>query len=393
MRVKLAIYLLATVAFSLWSIKDFVAPYVWVALAWTVLLIYAAIRLKRPVVRLACFNLACAMLVLGGAEGWLQCRRPPANRHHVQTVENYVDRHDLLGYAPRPGMRTFARKHYGDELVYDVTYTFNEYGHRVSDAGEPVGAAALFFGGSFTFGAGVDDHQAMPYRAGEHAAGRYHVHNFAFSGYGPHQMLAAIEHGLVDELDIRPRVVVYQAVPHHVNRCAGLVAWDRYGPRYELGADGQTRFVGPFTHETTTSVAVDEITYQLRKSQLARRVLDRSAPVRPGDIELYLGIVDRARTLVEQRYADCEFHVLLWDYPDDPLRGPIIEGLRGRGLRVHLMSDIHPDLPRDGFRLSPHDPHPNPEAHDMIARYVAQHILRPAPMVRARQYSERATAW
>lgn len=365
--------LIACVAFSLWSVKDFPAPYVWVALAWTITLLHAAVAFKLTAVRLVCFNLACLTLLLGGVEGWLQCQKPPDNRHHVETIDDYVDPHEALGYAPRPGAQTYARKFYGDQLVYDVTYTFDENGHRVSMADRREGGAALFFGCSFTFGEGVDDQHAMPYRAGEHAA-QYRVHNLAFSGYGPHQMLAAIEHGLVDDLDVEPRVAVYLGLLHHVNRCAGLAVWDRRGPRYELTGDGDVRYVGPFSRETKTSAVMDEIKYQLRKSQVARRILDRPAPVGPEHVELYLGIVERSATLMKQKFPDCAFHVLLWDSPDNPLREPVLQGLRERGLRVHLVSDIHPDLPRDGFRLSPHDPHPNAEAHDLIGRYVAKHI-------------------
>ncbi len=372
---RLILSLFACVAFSLWSIKDFSAPYVWIALVWGIVFVCAAITMKRPAVRLTCFNLACATLLLGGVEAWLQCRKPPDNRHHVQTVEDYVDRHDLLGYAPRPGVQTFARKFYGDQLVYDVTYTFDEHGHRLSNADAPGNDAALFFGGSFTFGEGVDDHHAMPYRAGEYADHPYRVHNLAFSGYGPHQMLAAVEHGLIEQLNTRPRVAIYLGLLHHVNRSAGLVVWDRHGPRYEFADDGLIRYAGPFRPDTRGDHAIDEIMYQLRKSLLARRIIDRPAPVRPEHLELYPGIIDRARALVEQRFTDCEFHVLLWDSPDNPLREPVIQGLRDRGLRVHLVSDIHSDLPRDAFRISPHDPHPNPEAHDLIARYVAERIL------------------
>jgi len=384
MIIKHCLYLLACIAFSLWSIKDFDGPYVWVALAWMILLVHAAITLKKPVVRRVCFNLACAALIFGCVEGWMQCKKPPDNRHHVDTIEDYVDPHETLGYAPRPSVQTFARKFYGDKLGYDVTYTFNEHGHRLSNPDERAGDAALFFGCSFTFGEGVDDHQAMPYRAGELAGHRYRMHNLAFSGYGPHQMLAAIENGLVDQLNVQPKVAIYQGLLHHVNRSAGLAVWDRRGPQYKLTGDGQVRYAGPFTRETQGSRIIDEIKYQLRKSLLVRRVLDRPTAVRPEHVELYLAIIDRARTLIEKRFPDCKFHVLLWDSRENPLHDTVLQGLRDRGLRVHLVSDIDPELLGNRFKISPHDPHPNPQAHDLIARYLAKLIHPQNPRLTAR---------
>jgi hypothetical protein len=74
-------------------------------------------------------------------------------------------------------------------LIYDVTYTIDADGLRIAaglDENPHDNRCMLFFGCSFTFGEGVDDHEAMPYVAGTLANLR--AYNFGFPGYGPHQM-------------------------------------------------------------------------------------------------------------------------------------------------------------------------------------------------------------
>ena len=116
-----------------------------------------------------------------------------------------------------------CRKFLDDEPIFDVVYTTNEAGLRASPPSAEARESILFFGGSFTFGTGVNDDETMPHRGGVATKGKYRVFNFGYAGYGPHQMLAAIEGGLVDEIVIEPpKYVIYQAIPHHVERAAGL---------------------------------------------------------------------------------------------------------------------------------------------------------------------------
>ena len=87
----------------------------------------------------------------------------------------------------------------------------------------------------------------MPYLVGERSGNRFRVYNFGFHGYGPHQMLAALTGGRVqDTVDCQPTHVVYQAIVPHVERVSGLATWDRHGPRYVETQDGGVRLAGRF---------------------------------------------------------------------------------------------------------------------------------------------------
>ena len=114
-----------------------------------------------------------------------------------------------------------------NKLLYQVKYTIDDHGLRIASPSvnteKRQSNCLLFFGDSFTFGEGVKDDETMPYRVSEKTKRRYHAYNFAFLGYGPHQMLAQLQEGLVDAaIECKPAVAIYQALPDHVSRAAGL---------------------------------------------------------------------------------------------------------------------------------------------------------------------------
>ena len=95
-------------------------------------------------------------------------------------------------------------------------------------------------------------------------------------------------------------------------------------------------------------------------------------------LNLYLEIVYEARRSALDDYSGAEFHVLLWD-EDNADNRAIREGLRQRGITVHLMSDILPSYRADDlneeYRIHVRDAHPNARANKLIARYAVGEIL------------------
>ena len=87
----------------------------------------------------------------------------------------------------------------------------------------------------------------MPYQVSRKTHGIYRVYNFGFHGYGPHQMLSALEHSLVEGIvECVPQYAIFQALVSHVSRSAGSASWEQHGPKYILGKDGQVHYVGSF---------------------------------------------------------------------------------------------------------------------------------------------------
>jgi hypothetical protein len=75
------------------------------------------------------------------------------------------------------------------------------------------------------------------------------------------------------------------------------------------------------------------------------------------------------------------FHVIFWDTEDHCPRDicqSILEGLRDKRIRVHLISNILPEYNKNKtkYTIGLGDKHPNALAHGLIAQYVVENILR-----------------
>src|SRR5262249_50407028 len=168
------------------------------------------------------------IIVLGGAE--LYCAKvflADEPQHEDQYSGVFIGEDELLGYAAVKGGTASHLGRFAGQVLYAVTYTIDEHGQRMPPPFQvPLGqdpSCVLFFGDSYTFGLGVNDTETMPYRVGGKSHGQYQVFNFGFPGYGPHQMLAQLQEGLVESVvRCTPRFVIYLAIRGHVARAAGL---------------------------------------------------------------------------------------------------------------------------------------------------------------------------
>jgi hypothetical protein len=268
--------------------------------------------------------------------------------------------------------------------VYDVVYSIGQDGLRISPPHQQDATGCLlFFGDSLTFGEGVGDEQTMPYRVGVRSNRRYHVYNFAFHGYGPHQMLAQLEQGVVERtITCRPQHAIYQAIVPHIARVAGRAFWDKHGPRYRITADHQVVLSGHFNDSPAARVIS---ALRLPDMQIYARLFGEQRPYSDADVELFLAVVQRAREVFERQYPQGKFHVLLWHYPGDQVYDKVMHGLRARQLDVRPVDEILPQYASHPARyeIGAHDTHPNAQAHDLIAQYVVTGILDQAPLQQA----------
>ena len=349
----------------------FEKPALGISLIAMVLCALGAIRPGRTARRALCVNAFVLLAIFAIAEFWLSFET--VARSEGDHLDGYTLPDDRLGYAPAKGHVTTFRRYAGDVLVYDVVYSIDEHGLRIPPPVRPEGAdeCILFFGGSFMFGEGLRDEETLPYRVGIETDGAYEIHNFGFHGYGPHQMLAALELGVVDEsIDCTPRFVVYQGSAFHIDRAAGLSTWEKGGPRFEPTDEGLVEYRGRWDPKRFEypdwMTAVFEASYVLGKIPSIHR------PTNDDDTVRYFGILETTRRLVENRYPGAGFLVVFWDGPDDPLASE----LEARGFRVIRVSTILTDRDEhpDKYRLHALDGHPNALAMAKIAERVARDV-------------------
>lgn len=307
--------------------------------------------------------------------------RPPARHEGNKTA--LTKPHEILGYTLPAEIRATDRAYSGDELMWDVTYTMDRRGLRVTPEPQRRDRCILFFGGSFVFGEGIDDEATLPYQVGEMMAPDVKAYNFGMTGYGAHQMLAALELGLVDEtLDCDRNAVsdvVYQSLSMHLLRAAGVAPWDDHGPRYELDEKGEAIYRGHF--DDGYRKLLRPLLKRAHKSAIYQRAFGKWQYFRrpkPADSDRFIAIVWQAREIVRDRYPCAAFHILFWD-TDWHLNEEVIARFEARGLKVHRVSTILPDYGAtetgDIYNVHPDDDHPNGLANAGVADFFVKSVF------------------
>lgn len=361
------------------ELRHALPPFALVAGFLFAVLVFLSRRLRRGKVFL--YNAAFVFLALAIAElafFFLLDRNGRTVSDGTYTQRHFTPLPELGYGSLREKRVTTSRLLASGKVLYDVTYTIDDDGLRTTPRGYST-PQALFFGCSYTFGEGVQDDETLPALFG--AGTGISAVNFGFHGYGPHQMLRALE------LDL-PRafghgsatVALYTAHPTHIDRANGRSAWDQQGPKYEL-TDGTLQYRGPFSQ---TPWLLDKLLSHSKLASAVRGRLGALATDETRDRETFLAIVRESGRLVQTNYG-AQFYVLLWDV--GPTLSPL-ERDRARwlkreapraGLRLIALSDEAPQLGEPRFYI-PVDGHPTAAAYAEAARVLTATIARrPAP--------------
>ena len=395
---RLTIFGLAIVA-AYASLRASSVPFAWFWLTCSLVLLYLGLTARGSVSKAIWLNLSGAVFALVLVEFYLwNSRLEKTNTYCCDDL--YFVRDDDLGVVPRKNFTATHVKAVNSVPIYKVTYTINANGLRIAPPYDVrnVRGSVLFFGCSYTMGDGVADNETIPYMTGLLTHGRYATYNFGFHGYGPQQMLAALESGRVHTIvTVPPHYIIYQAIPYHLERVAGLMTWFPHAPRYRrtdsgrVSADGhldtvtdETRYSrieqfwrarGPLGHDVSET---------LRRSFIYDTLVRPLRRLSSKDVQLFLDMVSQSKDAATWQYPGAEFHVILWDNmfaKHDYLQflPQVVEGLRNQHVKVHLVSKIIPDYeanaPNTKYEIHPHDSHPNPFTYRLIATYVATNIL------------------
>ena len=352
-------------------------PYVWIWLLWLSLAVLGAKRAPGTNASAVCVNAAVVIAFLLGLEIFAVVVEHPAETSDRNYDRGYRTAHPHLGYAPNPGVAADSSLVVDGTTIYDVTYTINATGQRVGPLPpQPDQACILFFGGSFTFGEGLQDIETMPWRVGE-MTGTPTI-NFGFHGYGPHQMLSAIENGIVAEAaNCRPVAAIYSTVIEHVFRSAGKAFWDTEGPRYVLADNGRAEYKGTFAdHATRLDRAGQKIRNKLDMSAAYRRFVGRYTRYQDEDIATYLAVVATAQERLREQYPGIEFSVLFWDQHRNEVSVRLQADIQAIPARLYKVSDAIPGLADNWSSYTfPYDGHPTASANEKLANFVARKVL------------------
>ncbi|MCG3210787.1 MAG: hypothetical protein FOGNACKC_04418 [Anaerolineae bacterium] len=289
------------------------------------------------------------------------------------TTANFFADDPLLGYKPRPNSQVESIKKEGDTLIYDTTYSIDEFGRRITPADDSPARDKflLAFGDSFTFGEGVAATETLPAWLAR-LAPRYRAYNYGFSGYGPQQMLARLQSAdLSAEVPEREGIGLYIFIDAHVERAIGSMyvynAWGKEMPYYAVNWRGQVERLGSFR---TGRPLLSSLYEWLGQTEFAHYYnLNIPSPLRAGDYWLTARIIAEARNEFLRRYPTSQFYVVV--YPDEgdyfEAIGPYFEEF---GLKV-LNYDEWLKLDAAAGTAFKDDGHPTGKANRQVAEWIA----------------------
>ena len=350
------------------SFRDPTAIFWWFGVPLSGLLLAAAFLVLPKSGQLA---LATTVLTIGVLEAgaWtLGVRAQPTEETWIDP--EYYQAHPALGWAPKPGIKTRAWKRVAGESVYDVQYSIDPLGRRVTP-GADAGARRtflLFFGCSVTFGEGVNDAETLPHFVAERAP-QVRPYNYGFHGYGPQQLLARLEtQDLRAEVSEPDGSLVYLFIDAHVNRAIGSMVvytgWADTAPHYGLGPDGALVRDGTLT----TGRPATSILYSiLGRSQILRRShLDVPLAITERHIALTAGILAASERRFHEQFGDGRFLVVI--FPGSTHAARLKRALDRRGVEFLDYSALF-DASDPAYAI-PNDWHPGPRAHRRLAEQL-----------------------
>lgn len=317
---------------------------------------------------------ASVVLTLLAAEVLLRIFEESTTLEPAKSIPDAFVPDPALGYRLQPGRRIHARLDVLGERIYEVDYTIDAHGRRVHPVRRPpveTTAIGLFFGGSYTFGSGVEDGETLPARV-EALTPSLRAINYGVPGWGPTQALELLQSKSVREgVPSAPRFGVFTFIDNHVDRVIGSFGvcsrWAADFPYYRLER-GELVRVGTFSSARPLRAAL----YALLGSS---HLVSEFTPVWPPRADEHYRITARvlveARNAFAERFGSAPFHVLI--YPGTRAAERMVPLLESAGISV--LDYSHLFEPAGAWRLSP-DPHPTPRAYQVLAAELVEDLRR-----------------
>lgn len=353
--------------------------------------------------RLRITNLILLLTVIGaglavfdfGLAGWLAPAEPEAGKRETytgKTVGRILHRapHPQLGYWFEEEGRFGSSLENKDRVFYNSLVTIKDR-HRASGRFPgPRPLAATFFGGSFTFGRGMNDTETIPAVFGQ-AARAYEPYNFANSGWGPAQFLWLLEQGWIrGKVRQMDGIGIYVFIPDHIRRMAGrkrnVYPFPCYLPdaRDELVYSGSLIDNYPFRFKI-----IEGFGRELSRKRLSFRLINEQLlpfqRISRADGELTGLAVNKAARLFKEQFNG-PFYLALYFNPDS-LSGEEATGVGAMLSKIDrdLVGVVGLDSAFSGFEptelaLVPgYDNHPSRLANRLAGEYLARFVEADRP--------------
>ncbi len=364
---------------------SFCANYAWVLflLSCWLYFLFIGIRSKIICFKIICFNAGAIFFALFLFEGylWIRDNRLEKKRGIISTGDyaskKYNAPNSFLGYGIKSDGIFSAKKTNPNQEIYHILYTFKNGLRYTPNSNNESDTAILFFGCSLTFGEGLNDTSTLPFFFNKFAPQANKVLNYGFHGYGPHQMLASIEHRVHNDLSTHQskKIAIYSFLPTHISRASGYSAWDQAGPKYDW-VNSNIQQVGMFNDFVSGWIINKLLLSHTFKRWMMRRKASHQ------EVLITLGIIVKSAALLKSNGVD--FYLFFWDNDLRVLGDEeqfFIDELRKAQIDLFFLHDAIPDYNQQLslYTLSPDDAHPNAVANEKIAHYLVNQLKLQTP--------------
>jgi hypothetical protein len=278
-----------------------------------------------------------------------------------------------LGYKPKPDTTHIGTRTKDGQIIYSIKYSTDTNSLRITpiDSIKPRTKYAQFYGCSMTFGEGVQNSETLPYYFAKFDS-RYRPYNFAYSGYGPHQMLARLETENVKKIvKENSGIAFYIYINDHVNRVLGTLTNFSYN-------GGEV----PYYHEVNGQLKHDGLIKDTRKfrswvfRQLSKsnilKLFKIGYPfkITEQDYELTAEIMAKASRDYKKQFGNDNFYVII--YPTTVDSFLIISLLKQKEVKVLDYSKLFNPLEKK--YAIPYDEHPTALANEVLIKQLVKDI-------------------
>jgi hypothetical protein len=285
---------------------------------------------------------------------------------------------DNLGYKPKPNTSHTGIRTVDGKVIYNIKYSTDANSLRITpiDSIKPRTKYAQFYGCSMTFGEGVQSNETLPYYFGKFDS-TYRPYNFAYSGYGPHQMLARLETGspkkiaAMDIVKEATGVGFYIYINDHVNRVIGTMTNFGYNggnaPYYRREANGIKRD-GLFKDARR----IRSWFYEKLSGSNILKLFKIGYPfkITEEDYELTAEVMAESARLYKKQFGNDNFYVII--YPTTVDSSLIINLLKQKGVKVLDYSKLFD--PTDKKYAIAYDEHPTALANEILIKQLVRQL-------------------
>lgn len=284
--------------------------------------------------------------------------------------DSFTIQDDIFGHRGIPNETSKVLKFYNNgTLIYNVTYTLDEFGRRKSEekANKP---HLILFGGSATFGGGLEDNETLSYFLSELTD--YAVYNYGVSGYGTQHMLANLERDdFSREIPAKEGVAIYVYIDHHIRRVIGDMKvsgydWGIEMPYYYLDKNNQIIRDGFFT---TGRPVITRIYRILSKSIFFKYINLPTANKK--HVYLTFKIIEKSRDIYKSKFNGT-FYVLIHPESNDGEESKYLMEL----LKKNNIGVLSYPIEYGSQYFIPGDGHPNLELNKILAPMIVNDLSK-----------------